>query len=273
MGLIRFAVHPVDLFREWPEVYSAYLTGADGRIFPTRVEIIDNVIECRRSTSESVKLNIVWPVEGYGRIMISTASLPENDAPYLLPVELARGKIVQLRNQAATWEHAGLIIPEEFAEPRREAHRLFSRSASSQDRPEESSALAQQALVEACRASEILTRSYADQALEGRLLRFGTLPVSMGCEIGGGIPTGDQTPLFSSLFNAAIVDAAWSKIEAKEGEHQWEAIDRQVEWCEQQKLMVLGGPLLDLGPNGLPEWLSRWESDLFNLQSLFCDFV
>ena len=37
--------------------------------------------------------------------------------------------------------------------------------------------------------------------------------------------------------------------------------------------MVRGGPLVDLGPDGLPEWLSRWEHDVFNLQSFVCDFV
>ena len=27
MGLIRFAVHPATLLSDWPEVYSAYLSG------------------------------------------------------------------------------------------------------------------------------------------------------------------------------------------------------------------------------------------------------
>ena len=42
---------------------------------------------------------------------------------------------------------------------------------------------------------------------------------------------------------------------------------------EQQKLMIRGGPLIDLGLGGLPPWLARWEHDVFNLQSFVCDFV
>ena len=273
MGLIRFAVHPASLLSDWPEVHAGYLTGADGRVFQTRIEILDNIVGCRRTSSESAKFHVVWPVKEFGRIVIPTASLPEREAPYLLPVELARGKLVQVRNQASQWELAGLKIPNDFVEPNRSAHRAFSRAASSQDRPDQACELANEAIYFACKAAEILTRSYASQALLGRLQRFGTLPVSVGCELQGTIPSNDTTELFSQVFNAATVSVPWTTIEAVEGEYNWDAADRQLDWCEEQKLMVRGGPLIDLGPNGLPAWLARWEHDVFNLQSFVCDFV
>ena len=273
MGLIRFAVYPASLLSDWPEVHAGYLTGADGRVFQTRIEIQDNIVGCRRTSSESAKFHVVWPVKDLGRIVLPTASLPEREEPYLLTVELARGKIVQVRNQAAQWELAGLKIPAEFKDPSRAAHRAFARAASSQTRPEEASVLAEQAICHACYAGEILTRSYANQALAGRLQRFGTLPVSVGCELQGAIPPLATTELFNELFNSATVSVPWTAIEGVEGEYDWEAADRQLDWCETQKLTVRGGPLVDLGPNGLPEWLARWEHDVFNLQSFVCDFV
>ena len=36
---------------------------------------------------------------------------------------------------------------------------------------------------------------------------------------------------------------------------------------------MVGGPLIDLAPNGLPAWLWQWENDVLNLQSFVCDFV
>lgn len=273
MGLIRFAVYPASLLSDWPEVHAGYLTGADGRLFQTRIEIQDNIVGCRRASSESAKFHVVWPVKDFGRIVIPTASLPEREEPYLLAVELARGKIVQVRNQAAQWELAGLKIPPQFAGPNRAAHAAFSRAASSQDRPEFASELASQAISHACQASEILTRSYAAQAFAGRLQRFGTLPVSIGCELHGAVPSPARADLFNEMFNSATVAVPWTTIEEVEGEYNWDAVDRQVEWCEEQKLMVRGGPLIDLGLNGLPAWLSRWEHDVFNLQSFVCDFV
>lgn len=273
MGLIRFAVHPASLLEDWPEVYRGYLTGADGRVFPTRMEIEGPVIGCRRATSESSKFHVAFPVPGFGRPIVATASLPEREQPYLLAVELARGKIVQIRNQASQWELSGMQIPAGFAAPSRAAHRAFGKAASSQDQPEEACRLAVEALHSAFVAAETLTLGYASQALAGRMQRFGSLPASVGCDLQGAIPQADATELFSSAFNAATVSVPWKGIEANEGEYDWESVDRQLEWCEQQKLLVRGGPLIDLGPEGLPDWLAQWEHDVFSLRTFIGDFV
>ena len=273
MGSIRFAVYPATLLDDWPEVFAGYLTGADGRIFSTRIEISGNVVNCRRATSESAKFHVVWPVKDFGRLVLPTASLPEREEPYLMALELARGKIVQIRDQAAQWELAGMRIPAEFVEQSRAAHKSFSRAALSQDRPEIASQLANDAINLACVAAETLTRSYAAQSMAGRLLRFGTLPFSIGCDLHESLPSPESKELFESLFNSTTVSVAWRTIEAVEGEYNWETTDRQLDWCESQRMMVRGGPLLDLGPNGLPAWLSRWKDDPVNLQSFVCDFI
>lgn len=273
MGLLRFAVHPPQLLAEWPEVHRGYLTGADGRIFPTRIEIADEIVGCRRSSSESCKFHVAFPVAGFGRPVLSTASLPEREAPYLLPVELARGKIVQIRNQAANWELAGMQLPPEFGPLSAAAHRLFSRAASAQHEPDRASQLAAEALEQACRAGEVLSQAYSQQALAGRQQRYPHLPASLGCALGAAPPSAELADLFCAAFNAASVPLQWTQIESMEGDFQWDLVDQQVAWCEQQRLLMHGGPLVDLGPGGLPEWLSRWEHDLFNLQSFVCDFV
>jgi len=277
MGLIRFAVHPATLMDDWPEVYRGYLTGSDGRVFPTRIELDGQLVGCRRASSESSKFHVAFPIPRFGRVMVSTASLPEREQPYLLVVELARGKIVQIRNQASAWELAGMQLPAAYQAPSRNAHRAFARAASSQQDPVLASQLAAEALTFAFEAAEILALSYSTQALAGRLQRFGSLPASVGCELHGTVPEPDTDELFTAAFNAATVAVPWRTIEAVEGEYNWDAIDRQLEWCERQRpdqrLLVRGGPLIDLGPDGLPEWLSRWEHDVFNLRSFVCDFV
>lgn len=278
MGLIRFAVHPASLMEDWPEVYRGYLSGADGRVFPTRIEVDGHIVGCRRTTSESSKFHVAFPVPDFGRPIVITASLPERAQPYLLVVELARGKIVQVRNQASNWELAGMQIPPAFAAPSKAAHRAFASAATSQNDPEAATRLATEALQHAFRAAEILTLAYANQALAGRLQRYGSLPASVGCELQSSSPRPEANELFNAAFNAATVAVPWRTIEAVEGEYNWEPIDRQLEWCEQQKgeqqkLLVRAGPLIDLGPDGLPSWLARWEHDVFNLRSFICDFA
>ena len=128
-------------------------------------------------------------------------------------------------------ELAGLNIPAEFREPNRAAHQSFSRAAASQTQPEVASRLADDAIRYACQAAEILTRSYATQALAGRLQRFGTLPVSIGCvSWEGEIPSAEGTVLFNEMFNSATVSIPWTSIEAVEGEYNWDATDRQIDW-------------------------------------------
>lgn len=273
MGLIRFAVHPADRLVDWPEVHRGYLTAADGRIFPTRIELDQNLVGCRRSSSESCRLHVAWPVPGFGMPIVSTSSLPERAEPYLLPVELARGKLVQLRNQASQWELAGMRIPEEFLPASRRAHHFFARAASSQSDAIVASALAEQSLEHSFIAADLLTRTYSRQALAGRRQRYSQLPAVLGCHLPGYVLPPEETQEFGMSFDAAAIPLNWRTIEESEGEYQWDLFDQQLAWCEQNRFMVLGSPLVDFGPSGLPPWLARWEHDFFNLQSFVCDFV
>ncbi len=273
MGLMRFLIHPASLMSDWPEVHRGFLSGVDGRVFGTRIEVEGNLVTCRRITSESGKFHVGWPIADFGRPITSTATLPEREEPYLLAVELARGKIVQLRNQASQWDVAGMRMPAAYRAPATEAHRLFAAAASSQDRPEEASRLANEALNQACRAADALTLSYAEQALAGRNQRNPRLPALLGCDLEGGPPPPDAQELFQKAFQACIIRCSWNDIESLEGEYFWDGVDQQLAWCEAQKMKFRAGPLIDLGPDGLPGWLANWEHDPLNLQSFVCDFV
>lgn len=272
MGLIRFVVPPAELQADWPEVQRGYLSGADGRVYPTRIEVEGPVVGCRRSSSESSKFHVAWPVPGFGRPVLQTTSLPERDEPYLLPLELARGKIVQIRNQSAAWELAGMQLPPELAPMVKSAYRAFSRAATEQSDVSTSARYASEALRESCRAAEVLCQGFTAQALAGRHQRYPHLPASLGCELGG-VLSPEQSDLFCAAFNAVTIPVRWTQIENSEGNYNWDTVDQMAAWAEHQRLILRGGPLIDLGPRGLPEWLARWEHDVFNLQSFVCDFV
>jgi len=270
---MKFLVHPESLLSEWPEAQNAYITGLDGRVFPSRVEIEGNVVACRRPASDSGKFNIAWPVPGFGRPIVTTSSLREQDVIYVLAVELARGKICQVRNQVAAWEQLGMQIPEAFAPINLEAHTLFAKSVGMRDDPVGASELATQAIAKACQAAETLTNAYTEQRLSIRLKKSTQLPVSLGCNLAHATPDASWNLLLPGTFNAAAIPIEWRYVEPLEGDYQWDWLDAQVEWCQQNKLVMRGGPLLDLSLNGLPKWLDQWGHDFFNLQSFLCDFV
>ena len=273
MGVIRFLIYPARLLDHWPEAQRAHIRCFDGHVDATRIEIEDNVLSCTRANSESGEFSIAFPVPGFGRPIISTSTLREREEAYLLPVELARGKICQVRNQLALWERAGMSIPEEFGNLHREAHSQFAKSVAIQDLPEESSVFAIEAITKACAAAEILTQAYATQRLTVRRRRSANLPTSLGCNLGPATPEADSESQLCDAFNTAAVPIEWRHIEPNEGDYSWDLNDAQVEWCLQNHLLIRGGPLLDLSSNGLPLWLKQWEHDFLNLQSFLCDFV
>jgi hypothetical protein len=273
MGVMRFLVYPPELLDGWREVFDAYLSGADGRIFATQVELAGNVMTCRRSVGESGKLHVVWPVEGFGRPVVSTASLPEREEPYLLPLELARGKISQLRDQISAWEIGGMAVPESFREPFQEAQRKFRAAAALQDQPARTAEAAGQSLARAFEAAEIAVGGYASQRLAARRKRSPQPSAALGCSLGQFLPNEESGLAFRESFAAAAIPVEWKHVELAAGDVNWELVDAQVEWALANRLFVSGGPLLDLSADGLPEWVGSWGSDLPNLQSLVCDFV
>ncbi len=273
MGVMRFLVIPAKTLQEWPEATSAYVTGLDGRVFPTRVEFDGQTLSCIRPASDSGKLHISWPVTGIGRLVLTTASLPERDEPYLLLLELARGKIGELREQSFQWQFVGMRIPQEFFTLLKQAFKLFSRASSIRTQPEEASRVAEQALQVACRASEILGNAYTQQRLQVAAASSAHPPALLGCTLDESVIEPQFGELFAQSFSAAAAPVEWKSIEPEEGRYRWETLDQMIHHCTRNRLLVRGGPLIDLSPHGLPSWLAPWSDDFLSLQSFVCDFI
>jgi len=273
MGVMRFVVPQCESLSDWPEVFRAYSSGLDRSVWPTRVEFDGQTIVCRRQNSESSRMHVAWPVQDFGRPMLATAMLPEREAPYVLAVELARGKIVQVRNLRAELTQADLTLPPEYHQRYAQAHREFGHAASCQDDVAKATEAANRAIYHACHAAELLARAYSQQFLESRHQQYDQLPTSLGCRLDNQIPEPPEQELFCSAFNSAAVPIEWQLVEPIEGQADWTAFDAQVDWCMENRLVMRGGPLIDLSPRGLPKWLWEWEQDFWNLQSFVCDFV
>ncbi len=273
MGVMRFTVAPAGQLDATSEIPQAYLCGFDGRVFPSRVEFDNSTVTLRRMQSESGKFHIPYPVAGFGRLIVSTATLRENETPYCLALELARGKICQVRNQLAVWESLGMQISEDFAVAHRLSHRLFAQATGAKSDLAECSRLADEAIAKSHEAAAKLTKSYVRQRLAVRFKRTPQLPVSFGCQLNQEDLKLDNSLNLTDLFNAVAVPVEWSRIEPEEGTYHWENCDAVVNWAHDRKLMMRAGPLLDFSEHGLPSWLQQWGHDFYNLQSFISDFV
>ena len=257
MGVMRFLVQPAEAAMNWPESTSAYITALDGRVFQGRAELSGNVLSCTRASSESGKLHVAWPIPGLGRPVLTTASLPESEQPYLLTLELARGRIGELRDQAFQWQFAGMVISPEYTDLMKSAFTDFSKASASRSEPLAASQLAHEA-----RARRVVpakswlgpTRCNASKAARRRRR------IRPRCSAARSTPECLTEPLkrsFFQTFSAAAVPIEWSRVEPTEGTYDWQPLDTLVDACLRRRCVVRGGPLLDLSPAGLPTWLCR----------------
>ncbi len=111
MGVMKFRLPSNDPAQRVPEYRKAYVTGLDRTPGRVGVELRNGMMTCVRETTESGRVFVPWPIEGHGTPIVGTATLAERSAPYVLAIELARGKLNDVRNQLADWIQMGLHRP------------------------------------------------------------------------------------------------------------------------------------------------------------------
>jgi len=271
MGVMRFISTPDRIGDDTVE--QAYLSGFDRIPWQVRVRRADGELLLERPTSDSGNLHIPWQVKGHGQVTLSTATLMERPEPYHLPLELARGKIAQVRNQLAEWEMVGLNVPLQVREKVAESLANFAQAAVVDHNSQQSVESAEEAVRLALDAANLLAACYADQALAARRPMSQKLGTFLGANLGAS-PLDDHTAKEAlEAFNAANVPLVWREIETSEGHYYWETSDRQIEWCRAEGLTLFCGPLLQFDQRAFPDWLALYENDFDSVMSFASDFV
>ena len=93
---------------------SSVTGGQDNMPYPTDAVVEAEQLILSRCVQESGNMQVPWRIEGVGHLMTSSATLMERPAPYHLAIELARGKINQVRGQLADWTQGGLLLPDRW---------------------------------------------------------------------------------------------------------------------------------------------------------------
>lgn len=270
MGVIQFHVERPDLLASASTLSLVDFLMYDGRVVPARASLEGNVLRCERSPSESGQMRLLWPRFDGSSQVIHTTSLREQSQSYFLEVELARGQLARLRNQFFSWHGAGLQSSAALDQLIHEAHRSFRAAVLRTEAPELSAAAAILSIDLSSRATDMLCNHYVEQRIGYRRNRSAHLPVFLGCHLNS-IPENPQA--FCDAFNAIQIDTRWDSLEHDDGEYKWGRMDDLVAWAQEQRLFIMGGPLVDLSQDTLPSWLKSWTGDLVNLQSFTADFV
>ncbi|QGJ72167.1 Glycoside hydrolase [Planctomycetales bacterium 10988] len=272
MGLIRFKVHDSQPISQ-EKAERAYMSGHDRVPWPSETYWTGEMVVMKRPVEDSGNFYIPWYVEGFGELILGTATLRQREAPYNLHVELARGKINQVRNQTYDWQSIGLHVPDRLTERIKSAVTLFSKAATNQHDPEVCVEAADQALVIALEATELLASCFADQALAARHRQDQQLGTLLGANFGDHLVDDFTARQFRNSFNSVIIPFNWRQIESQEGQYDWAIPDKQVEWGETNGLTIWGGPLVFLSESGLPDWLLQWKDDFSTLMTFVSDYI
>ncbi len=272
MGVLKFRLTSPELASRFPELRKAYVTGLDRTPSRLGVELRNDLMTCHRDSNESGRLFVPWPVEGAGTPIVGTATLAERPEPYNLAVELARGKLNEVRNQLAEWRQMGLRTPADLDRTISEAHRAFVRAATSGDDPEGSFAAAQASLAAIWEAGNLLMDTYTGQVLQTRL-NTAKLPTALGCALDGDPKAAPWAASYNAAFNAVRVGSPWKVLAPAEGQYRWDDFDAQLAWARRHKLQVKAGPLLEFRPAALPDWIWLWEGDFDSILGLVVDLV
>lgn len=272
VGQLRFIVPDMTRISD-RSAQQAYLTGFEPIPNYCRTRLNDGELTVEREGFDSCKLNIPWRVEGYGEMLIATATLMQRERPYLLPLELARGKINQVRNQLAEWQLAGLPHNEQLKKTLSTAVRLFTDAAVRQHEPTSAAQIAQEALATALEAALIVAESYSEQALIFRHQTMAKLPIAFGTSLGRDSAEPTVAQPTASLCNTAVVPLIWRNTSPREDEYVWDSYEAQIQWCRNQGMNIAAGPLLRLDERGFPDWLTAWQGDVDAIAAFSAEYV
>lgn len=256
MGSVSFIVPPSPPAEIAACLNAAALAGGyDMAPAPTRRALTSNLLTLTKDAHESGYILIPWPTAAGRLEACLSTTLRERAEPYHLLIELARGKVNQLRCQTADWDAIGLAVEPEDRQELRALTRRFGEAVLAPDLPD-SGGVALDALRRAGAAGERLSASFAEQLLQTRVGENGPLETRLDCNLSQ-VPPPEARASLVSTFTSVRLTPDWSSLEPRRGEYHWAAFDELVAWAYSTGLDVSVGPVVDLADGRFPDWVAE----------------
>lgn len=252
----------------------AYMFGADAIPLRDSVKIKykNGIIECKKRAAESAGLALLWPVEGFGTIMLQTTRLPERKRPYILNVELARAKLMQIVLKREDWAFFGDTNNIDIAVEQGQS--LFIQALQNMKQPEKAASLADESLAKALLCSEKLTAKHSKMFLDARCSNRSLTRHSLGCEIDPKrIGNPEYRKKLTEVFGFVTIPVKWADIEKQKGQYDFSILDHCIDAIGNSRLAICAGPLLCFSPEYLPKWLLDSKPGFEKIRETAYEFV
>jgi GH35 family endo-1,4-beta-xylanase len=270
--MLSFAVYSKGEPAERVTLAGAYVVGTDD--VPLRAEITfkDGVIHCKKRAAGPAGLALLWKLPDVGDILLETIRVPERDKPYVLQVELARGRLMRIQHKLEDWglaENAGAEAI--IAEVERGRDLLIK--ALQADSPGEAAKIGEEALAVAVKASEELTHYHAEVFLQRRAQTGGFGKRTVGCSVDLVEPTDALRDRIVQGFDFVTLPIVWRNVEPSEQAFNWKQLDAWVELLDKYGIPMHGSALLSFNEQHVPDWLYIWEHDFDTIRDLAFEHV
>src|SRR4051794_30830079 len=168
--MLRFRVFKNGVPPAELDLATAYLVGSDSVPIRGEFSYSNGEIVCRKRAAGPAALTLMWETKNFGSVMLETTRLPERDEPYILNLELARGRVMRLMQKREEW---GLFdLPEAAAvnEKAVEARDLLLEAITHQGEPSVASEFSDKCLQIILPISEQAALTHADLLLQRRII-------------------------------------------------------------------------------------------------------
>ncbi len=251
----------------------AYLFGTDG-IGIRRAEIVfkKGFVECTKPNLETAGLALLWPIEGFGKVLLPTTCLPERVRPYILNVEIARAKLMQIANKREDWSF--FSGSDEASDISRKARQLFVRAIQNISNTPMASKLADEALKKAIVVSEQLATRQAESLFTTRGRSHGFGRGCLGCRINvSKVSDPKYLENLVQLFGSVTIPVSWAEMETERGQYDFSKMDMCINALGKRKLAISAGPMLFFSRKYLPQWLLGTGASFEKIREAAYQFV
>lgn len=251
----------------------AFLFGTDGvGVRRTKIAFKDGLLECKKPNLETAGLTLLWPIDGFGRVLMPTTCLPERQRPYNLNLEMARARLMQIINKREDWSYFNAV--EDLEDLSKEAQNLFIQAVQNGSNASLASQLADESLKKALVFSEKLAIKQAESLFGMRIKNHAFGRGCLGCRVNPAqINNAKYIDRLLDVFGSVIIPINWAQVETQKGTFDFSTLDACVELFCQKKLVLGAGPLLRFSKGYLPKWLLRGGTGFEKMRETAYQFV
>jgi hypothetical protein len=219
--------------------------------YPMHAHIEDGLLICRTATTESLRVQAPWALPGRDPCILGTSTLPSRQETYLLVLELARGRLTDLRH---FFQEGSAQEERPLPKPLLEAHAIFVEAVLHRDDTQRCASLATKSLQKCLELAELqLSRHFHSNEVNASLADKLSLNMT-------GLTPGD--PLTEWLIhNSDIcrIGPNWRTVNPQEDLVNWADWETPVKIAHESGMTIHCGPLIDFSADSLPGWLKRYD--------------